>query len=375
MLPYVLLMFVPLLFTIFATSKKALGVKHGSTLLIGTDEHIRNNSLLIPVFFLMLIVILSLRDELIGNDTGGYRRFFESYSAMSLRQVMANTSDILYWLLNWLVGQFTRDFQVFLAVVAVITVAPIASVYGKDREHGFLKCVLFMNMTVFIMLFSGLRQSVALAMGMVAYEYVVRKKPLRFLLFALIAFGFHHSAFIILLYYPLCHFTFKRRHLWFVIPAVLAVFIFNKPIFTFAAQAMNSVFGEKYDGETTETGAYAMLILFAIFTVFAYVLPDEKLMDKETLGQRNLLLMALVLQCFAPVHVLAMRLNYYFIIFIPVLIPKILKYHKRSLKKLTIASQVVMIGFFVLYYLINTYESCKTGISDLNTYPYIPFWK
>lgn len=375
MLPYVLLMFVPLLFTIFATSKKALGVKHGSTLLIGTDEHIRNNSLLIPVFFLMLIVILSLRDELIGNDTGGYRRFFESYSAMSLRQVMANKSDILYWLLNWLVGQFTRDFQVFLAVVAVITVAPIASVYGKDREHGFLKCVLFMNMTVFIMLFSGLRQSVALAMGMIAYEYVVRKKPLRFLLFALIAFGFHHSAFIILLYYPLCHFTFKRRHLWFVIPAILAVFIFNKPIFTFAAQAMNSVFGEKYDGETTETGAYAMLILFAIFTVFAYVLPDEKLMDKETLGQRNLLLMALMLQCFAPVHVLAMRLNYYFIIFIPVLIPKILKYHKRSLKKLTIASQVVMIGFFVLYYLINTYESCKTGISDLNTYPYIPFWK
>jgi hypothetical protein len=85
--------------------------------------------------------------------------------------------------------------------------------------------------------------------------------------------------------------------------------------------------------------------------------------------------MALMLQCFAPVHVLAMRLNYYFIIFIPVLIPKILKYHKRSLKKLTIASQVVMIGFFVLYYLINTYESCKTGISDLNTYPYIPFWK
>lgn len=375
MLPYVLLMFVPLLFTIFATSKKALGVKHGSTLLIGTDEHIRNNSLLIPVFFLMLIVILSLRDELIGNDTGGYRRFFESYSAMSLRQVMANKSDILYWLLNWLVGQFTRDFQVFLAVVAVITVAPIASVYGKDREHGFLKCVLFMNMTVFIMLFSGLRQSVALAMGMIAYEYVVRKKPLRFLLFALIAFGFHHSAFIILLYYPLCHFTFKRRHLWFVIPAILAVFIFNKPIFSFAAQAMNSVFGEKYDGETTETGAYAMLILFAIFTVFAYVLPDEKLMDKETLGQRNLLLMALMLQCFAPVHVLAMRLNYYFIIFIPVLIPKILKYHKRSLKKLTIASQVVMIGFFVLYYLINTYESCKTGISDLNTYPYIPFWK
>jgi hypothetical protein len=333
-------MFVPLLFTIFATSKKALGVKHGSTLLIGTDEHIRNNSLLIPVFFLMLIVILSLRDELIGNDTGGYRRFFESYSAMSLRQVMANKSDILYWLLNWLVGQFTRDFQVFLAVVAVITVAPIASVYGKDREHGFLKCVLFMNMTVFIMLFSGLRQSVALAMGMIAYEYVVRKKPLRFLLFALIAFGFHHSAFIILLYYPLCHFTFKRRHLWFVIPAILAVFIFNKPIFSFAAQAMNSVFGEKYDGETTETGAYAMLILFAIFTVFAYVLPDEKLMDKETLGQRNLLLMALVLQCFAPVHVLAMRLNYYFIIFIPVLIPKILKYHKRSLKKLTIASQL-----------------------------------
>jgi hypothetical protein len=368
-------MFAPLLVYQVAVIKNDPRSNQKWTLSVGKEPRQLFNSLIVPSFFLILIVVLSLRHELVGKDLLNYKVYFSYYSTVSLRVVLQEKQDILYWLLNWVISRFTDDYQVFLAVIACITVLPIAKLYSEDRQYGYLKIVLFMNMSVFIMLFSGLRQSVALAMGMIAYEYVVRKKPLRFLLFALIAFGFHHSAFIILLYYPLCHFTFKRRHLWFVIPAILAVFIFNKPIFSFAAQAMNSVFGEKYDGETTETGAYAMLILFAIFTVFAYVLPDEKLMDKETLGQRNLLLMALMLQCFAPVHVLAMRLNYYFIIFIPVLIPKILKYHKRSLKKLTIASQVVMIGFFVLYYLINTYESCKTGISDLNTYPYIPFWK
>ena len=53
-----------------------------------------------------------------------------------------------------------------------------------------------------------------------------------------------------------------------------------------------------------------MLILFALFTVFAFIIPDELIIDKETTGLRNFLLLSLVLQMFAPLHSLAMRLNY-----------------------------------------------------------------
>jgi hypothetical protein len=34
-----------------------------------------------------------------------------------------------------------------------------------------------------------------------------------------------------------------------------------------------------------------------------------------------------------------------------------------------------MVGFFVVYYLYTTYRYCQTGMSPLNTYPYVPFWE
>jgi hypothetical protein len=91
-------------------------------------------------------------------------------------------------------------------------------------------------------------------------------------------------------------------------------------------------------------------------------------------GLRNFLLMAVLLQCFAPVHTLAMRMNYYFIIFVPIIVPKIFKYAKDNIKDVAKIARGVIVGFFVAYYLYTTYVSCQTGISALNTYPYVPFW-
>ena len=276
--------------------------------------------------------------------------------------------------LNWLISKVTTNYQVFLAMVAVITVIPLAWLYCEDREHSFLKIILFMNMSNFVLLFSGLRQSIALAIGIIAFHYVREKKPLRFMLTALIALGFHHSAFMIFLYYPLYYATFKRKHLWFVIPAILFVFAFNRPIFSAAVSILSMFSSDKFAVNMSSTGAYTMLLVFIAFTVFSYVIPDEKHMDQETLGLRNFLLSAVVLQGFAPLHTLSMRLNYYYILFIPILIPKILKNAKPFPKDVVRFMKACFVVFFTGYYLLTTYVSCQTGISALDTYPYIPCW-
>ncbi|MBQ7317002.1 MAG: EpsG family protein [Clostridia bacterium] len=343
---------------------------------MGKKREILEHSCLIPVFFIILIVLLSLRDVSIGRDLENYRNSFRLHASGSLQYVLEKEdTDILYWMLSWLIGQFTDSYQVYLTIVALITVVPMAIIYGQDRRHGFLKIVLFMNMSTFIMLFSGLRQAIAITVGLIAFECAKKKHFFRFLLAALIGMGFHHTGFMILAIYPLYHVTFKRKHLWFVVPAILLVFIFNEPIFGWATNLMNQLFGDKYLAEVEDTGAYTMLILFILFTVFAYIIPDEKQMDRETLGLRNILLAAVLLQCFAPIHMLAMRMNYYFIIFIPILMPKILSSVKSNFKDVAGIAKVIMIGFFMLYYLVTTYISCQTGQSALNTYPYVPFWQ
>lgn len=367
MIPYVLLLFFPVIFSSFIEQYRC-------KYLVDLDEkqRVQNNNCLLPVFFLMLMTILALRDETIGRDLRNYKFYFEAYSSMELEAVFHSERDVLFYLLNWIVGRYTDNYQIFLTVVAVLTVLPLAIVYTEDKRHGFLKTVLFMNMSTFVMLFSGLRQSIAIAIGVVAYEFVKRKRPIIFLLFAFLAWGFHHSAFMILLFYPLYHIAFKKKHLWFVVPAILMFFVFNNQIFTWATNILDS---EKYSAEISNTGAYTMLILFIMFAVFSYIIPDENKMDKETLGLRNFLLIAVLLQCFSPVHTLAMRINYYYIIFIPILLPKIIACAKDDLKEIADFAKIVLTLFFISYYMITIYNSCQTGISALNTYPYVPFWK
>jgi hypothetical protein len=298
-----------------------------------------------------------------------------SFSAMGFGDIWKVDMDKLYVLLTWLVGQITKNYQIFLIVVAAITVMPVAKLYSEDKQYGFLKVALFMNMSVFIMMFSGLRQSIAMSVGLIAYKYVREKKPLRFLLLALIAIGFHHTGFMILLYYPLYHLRLTKNQLWFTIPVIGLVFVFNRQIFTWASSVLNRIIGEKYEVEIEETGAYLMIILFVLFAIAAYFFPDEDKIDAEMNGLRNFLLMAVLLQCFAPLHALSMRLNYYYIIFVPIVVPKTFKYAKDSIKTVANIARYIIVGFFVAYYLYTTYMRCQTGQSALGTYPYVPFWE
>ena len=156
---------------------------------------------------------------------------------------------------------------------------------------------------------------------------------------------------------------------------MVLVYLFNKQIFETAVTVLTFLFGEEYSAEITDTGAYTMLILFVLFAIASYVLPDEELMDEEALGLRNFLLAAVVIQSFVPLHQLAMRMNYYFVLFIPVLIPKILKNCKASMRQAGYLSNWVFSIYFLVYYLDKLYTSCSTGISSLNTYPYRFFWQ
>ena len=112
---------------------------------------------------------------------------------MTKEEIFEYDLDVLYTSLNWSVSRFTDDFQVFLAVVALITIIPIAWIYSEDRDHSFLKIVLFINMSTFIMMFSGLRQAIAISIGVIAYRCVKKKKLLLFIVFVIIAMYIYYK--------------------------------------------------------------------------------------------------------------------------------------------------------------------------------------
>ena len=373
MLPYISLIFIPLLFTIIAEDYFLARKK--TVCDVCDTAFQKRNKFIIPVFFFVFFVLLSLRHESIGVDIVAYRKLFKTISFMSIEEVFSKEGDDLYNLLNWIVTCFTGNYRIFLVIVAGMTVVPVAMLYSEDREWGYLKLTTFLVMPTFMMMFSGLRQAIAISVGIIAYKLVREKKILPFILASVIALGFHHSAFVIFLLYPLYHFSFKTKHLWFIIPALSGTFVFNKQIFSLLTRIATRLFGDDYSAEISQRDGYTMLILFILLAIFAYVIPDESRMDKETLGLRNILLMAVFLQCFAPVHALAMRMNYYFIIFIPHLIPKIIRYRKNMFKEIGYLAGWVLTIFFLIYYLDKMIKGCQSGVGSLGIYPYQPFWR
>jgi hypothetical protein len=94
----------------------------------------------------------------------------------------------------------------------------------------------------------------------------------------LVATLFHRSAFVILAIFPLCHLRITAKWLYAIVPLMLLVYVFNKPIFNM----LMLLFGE--DSASEGSGAITVLVLLVLFAVYSFVVADESMLEKEVLG-------------------------------------------------------------------------------------------
>lgn len=353
MFPYFILVGIPLVINFFMLGDR--------------DE--KKNRILITVFFILFFLLLALRSEKIGCDLIGYKSMYEKYGKTSWKNIFNSREEIEvgYAVLCKLVYSTNASFHAFMVVVAIIEIAPLMILYREEIENAFLSIVLFLIVGIFPMLFSGLRQSIAVSFGAIAFLLLKKRKFILFIIIVFLATTFHTSAFMLFFMLPLYYLKITKKWLIVVVPLIVVMMIFNVQIFS----ALAKLLPEKYDSYKIEkTGAFAMLLLYIFFAVYAYVASDESLIGKETIGLRNFLLFSIALQIFAAVNTLAMRMNYYYIIYIPLLLPKVMKYSNKSFVEVNMLAELVMILFFLLYYFYGAYY----GADILQIYPYQFYW-
>lgn len=369
MIPYFALIFIPLFL------QALLKVSRKQVLVGNRGSIIRAENIALPTFFVLFFLLLALRDDTIGRDLPNYHYIFSSWGWGTLQSVFAEPSELLFHLYCWLVYNcISKDFQVFLAITAALSIIPIAYVYNQDKSHGYLKIAVFVNMSTFIMLFSGIRQGLAMSFGLLSYQALKDKKTWRFILWSIVAILIHHTGFMVLLFYPLYRMRFHKRDLIWLVPLFLCILAFNRQIFNLISRFIGA-FDDKYSTLAGSTGAFGSFLLFTLFTVFCYVIEDEDQMDEEAFALRNILTFAMVMQSFASLNTLAMRMNYYFILLIPHALGNSMRYVKPKYAQVARFAEFVIAAYFTLIFITSTYRSYVTGISALDTIPYIPFWK
>lgn len=359
MIPYYVLIGTPLLFALF------------HSLSTGRPLHpVPQKNYTSVLFFFLYFLLLALRRSDIGVDTVGYLRGFTRFGDIPLAQAFSSS--------RWEPGfvAFTKiltyvvpNEQLFLALVAALSVFPIAYLFYHESEDDITGIALYLIFPNFMMLFSGMRQSLAMAFAPLIFYAVRRRRLWLSLLLAAIATTFHNSALILFVMYPLYHIRLRPKHLFWLIPGYIFTFFNSARLYRFLLPLFGQDYAARYD-ELTQTGATTMIILFSLFIAYAFMAPDETLMDKDSLGLRNILVLVLFVQMFATVSPLTMRMNYYFLPFVALLIPKISHRITCVDRRYVQLIQIGIVAFFLIYQLIKIHTTDR-----LNIYPYKFFWQ
>ncbi|MBR6559015.1 MAG: EpsG family protein [Clostridia bacterium] len=365
MLPYLLLLLVSTVFPL-------LVYQHGS-LIYGDDYSYivrKRNKMTFVLFFLGLFVLLALRDITVGTDLRTYKVIFETCFDSAFESLSDLQWELGYTVYNKIVAMVSTNYRFFLILTAVFVLIPVYKLYSKETKFSFLAIVLFINMPCFLMIFSGLRQAMAISIGVLAYMAVENRRYILSILLVILAIAFHVSAFVLFLIYPAFLFRIKTKHLLYIVPVLIAIYLFRVPMLNFLIGFLPTHYVTFY-GEVRQTGALGMMLLFLVFFVFSFTILDENAMSKRDYFMRNVLLISTVFQFFVPIHGLIQRASYYFLIFVPISIISVVQAPKKWLKNVSDAAIIVMGCFFALYFFYNGLFSTD---NLLDVFPYKFFW-
>ena len=347
MAPYVILVFAPYFLAM---------IMRRSTY----EENQLCRRMTVMAFFLLFFLLLAFRANTCGTDLFFYERFFRNTRFNEWAQPFTVDGELGYFYLQKLVHLFSENFYVFSAIVAFLSLLPWCVFCLRETDNAVLTIAIFVAVAPFSMFFSGLRQILAMAMAVPVWYCVRSKKWMGLIVSVMLACSFHRSAWMIACIIPLYYLSITRKWLLWLAPAGGLVLVFNKPLFAFLVKLI----GES-DQTISDTGGYAVLILLVLFVIYAFFITDEERMDRDTVALRNILVLSVFLQCFAPIHTLAMRMNYYFLPFVSVLIPRVTHRARFSLEKVGNIATVVMVVFFTLWFIQNLALGGSLGI-----YPY-----
>ena len=176
--------------------------------------------------FLLMAFFVGFSDMLGGYDRYIYGELFDNiaditnekgrYEAASLFALYS--TEIGYGFYNILLSHLTSNRYIFILLITITIYILFFFVFKKYCVNYSFALMLFMGL-MFFFTFTYLRQMVAVGLGWLSFQYIYKRKLLKFLACVLIAATFHNSAIILLpLYFiPIKRFDKKKVMLFMIL--------------------------------------------------------------------------------------------------------------------------------------------------------------
>lgn len=329
-------------------------------------KNYKTNALILFAFFAIFSVLLSIRDYQIGYDTNHYRFYFETIKSIEFHDIFSTfTEEYGFYIFLWIIARLFDDFRIFLTIVAVIFVfIPLFTIYKNETRHPVLVMSVFMGMCPFAFYFSGMSQVTAMAFAIPIYYAIKKKKIILGILLVIIATMFHSSSVFLLSIIPISFVRLKNKYLILSLIIIIIVFALRISLFTFASSIISKYV---YYLNIVENGSYTMLIAYIIIFLSLFILPKQE--NDQLYFSRNVLFLMICIQCMAPISHIIMRMNYYLLIFLPVIASRLFDEEWIISNRIKKFALVLICAFFIIYFF-----NWGLDADNLNINPYVPFW-
>lgn len=285
------------------------------------------------VFWLLsmvvLIFIFGLRKAGVGVDDGSYERIFKETSQNGLiTQFFNTTMEPGYLLLNYLISLFTSDFQVVIFITTAISIIFYYKALKHEEQHISMFWGVFLLGTLLLIYFCGIIR-LMIACSIIAYScrFIMEKKPVKYVIFVLLATSFHYSAIfmIFLLYFAIG--KIKKSNIRFIILAAVIM-----PIIIYVVS--NYIFpnmGDRYNHYSDVTNTSITLDMFdkVPFILLAIIFAKE---ISKTNKQINIYISIYAMSIIFSIYSIFMdigRMQWYCMFSMCIILPSILEVLKK----------------------------------------------
>lgn len=278
-----------------------------------------NNKVYIIMVSSILIVLLGFRGLSVGIDTMSYNNIFNSINSLNFSQLFELKDEYGYILLQLFVGKVFGDFHFLLIIVAVVYIGVVSYHIYKYSGNPLLSYLLFIVYGFYSFAMSATRQTIAIALVMLAFEFIKEKKLFKFLFCVFLASSFHITALIFLPSYWFNKFKLNRKTiLLFVLIGLITIVIKDE-----LRMLLNSFARIVYPA--IETGGNRMYIFMVLSVLLGIIFRKPFIAKNE--NNKYLFYMMLASIIIMPVtqfNPTIMRLYYYYFVFMIIYIPNIL---------------------------------------------------
>lgn len=307
----------------------------------------RNTKIYLILILSILLFMTTFRDINLGvNDTAKIHiPFFRNVRNMTFAEIFSKytiSNGILYALVAKFINYLTSDYRLFLCVSILPFLYGCYLLISNYSKMPFYSVTMLICLFYFIS-FTIMRQFFAMGFILIAFHYLLQKKPVAYILFNVLAIFTHFTSFVFLPTYFLYKIIDKGYINFFMILGCILVGLYFKEIIFDIIKTISPYYyfyltvGVYSTKSSFSLIWFSVLIIFLLMAYFANCRPNNLFALSKKIRRLDkvliyLLTIAIMLYCLSTVVGEFYRISFYFSMFSIILVPNTIA--KINYKKL-----------------------------------------